>query len=132
MENIEGVLLRVAEDRESVNWDWSRRCAPFVGSWTPADHVYFLHGSEDVKQDHYVTIARSNAYGLQNDADGAFEAELKEDNQRRYERELKEYEVAQAEGANCASHGFKATFSGFRTLFPFRVSTMHMSAARLT
>ena len=30
--------------------------------------------------------------------DGAFEAELKEDNQRRYERELQEYEVAQTEG----------------------------------
>ena len=63
MEHIEEVLLRVAEDREGVNWDWSRRCAPFAGSWTPADHVYFLHGSEDVKQDYYVTIARSNAYG---------------------------------------------------------------------
>ena len=98
MENIEGVLLRVAEDREGVNWDWSRRCEPFVGTWTPADHVYFLHGSEDLKQDHYVTIARSNAHGLQNDVDGAFEAELKEDNRRRYERELKEYEVAQTEG----------------------------------
>ena len=63
MEHIEGVLRRVAEDRESVNWDWSRRCEPFVETWTPADHVYFLHGSEDVKQDHYITIARSNAYG---------------------------------------------------------------------
>ena len=98
MEYIEEVLFRVAEDRESVNWDWLRRCAPFAGSWTPADHVYFLHGSEDVKQDHYITIARSNAYGLQNDADGAFEAELKEDNQRRYQRELREYEAAQIEG----------------------------------
>ena len=65
MENIDEVLLRVAEDREGVNWDWSRRCEPFVGTWNPADHVYFLHGSEDVKQDHYVTIARSNAHGLQ-------------------------------------------------------------------
>ena len=98
MEQIEGVLLRVAEDRESVNWDWSKRCSPFVGTWTPADHVYFLHGTEDVKQDHYVTIARSNAHGLQNDVGGAFEAELKEDNQRRYQRELREYEVAQADG----------------------------------
>ena len=62
MENIEGVLLRVVEDREGVNWDWLKRCEPFVGTWTPADHVYFLHGSQDVKQDHYVTIARSNAY----------------------------------------------------------------------
>ena len=92
MENIEGVLLRVVEDREGVHWDWSKRCEPFVGTWTPADHVYFLHGSEDVKQDHYVTIARSNAYGLQNDVDGAFAAELNEDNQRRYERELREYD----------------------------------------
>ena len=98
MERIDEVLLRVAEDRESVNWDWSRRCASFAGSWTSADHVYFLHGSEDVKQDHYITIARSNALGLQYDIDGAFEAELKEDNQRRYERELQEYEVAQTEG----------------------------------
>ena len=98
MENIDEVLRRVAEDRESVNWDWSRRCAPYAGSWTPADHVYFIHGSEDVKQDHYITIARSNAHGLQNDADGAFEAELKEDNQRRYQRELREYEAAQTEG----------------------------------
>ena len=69
-----------------------------MGKWTPADHVYFLHGSEDVKQDHYVTIARSNAYALQNDVDGLFEAELKEDNGRRYQRELKEYEVAQTQG----------------------------------
>ena len=98
MEHIDEVLLRVAEDRESVNWDWSRRCATFVGTWTPADHVYFLHGSEEVKQDHYVTIARSHAYELQNDADGSFEAELKEDNRLRYERELREYEAAQAEG----------------------------------
>ena len=74
METIEGVLLRAAEDRESVNWDWSRRCAPYAGSWTPADHLYFLHGSEDVKQDLYVTIARSNAYALQNDLDAAFSA----------------------------------------------------------
>jgi hypothetical protein len=98
MENIDEVLRRVAEDRGGVNWDWSRRCEPFVGTWTPADHLYFLHGSEDEKQDHYVTIARSNAYGLQNDVDGTFEEELKEDNQRRYERELREYEVAQADG----------------------------------
>ena len=63
MENIEGVLLRVVEDREGVNWDWLKRCEPFVGTWTPADHVYFLHRSEDVRQEHYVTIARSNAYG---------------------------------------------------------------------
>ena len=42
MENIEGVLLRVAEDRESVNWDWSKRCELFVRTWTPADHLYFL------------------------------------------------------------------------------------------
>jgi hypothetical protein len=27
---IEAVLFRVAEDRESVNWDWLRRCAPFA------------------------------------------------------------------------------------------------------
>ena len=93
MENIKEVLLRVAEDREGVNWDWSKRCEPFVGTWTPADHVYFLHGSEDVKQDHYITIAKSNAHGLQNDVDGVLEAELKEDNQRRYERELQEYKV---------------------------------------
>ncbi|ERL96464.1 hypothetical protein HIMB11_03036, partial [Rhodobacteraceae bacterium HIMB11] len=98
MERIDEVLLRVAEDRESFNWDWSRRCASFAGSWTSADHVNFLHGSEDVKQDHYITIATSNALGLQYDIDGAFEAELKEDNQRRYERELQEYEVAQTEG----------------------------------
>ena len=100
MENIDEVLLRVAHDREGVAWGWSKRCEPFMGTWTPADHLYFLHGSEDVKQDHYVTIARSNAHGLQNDVDGAFEAELKEDNQRRYERELRAYEVAQAEGRN--------------------------------
>ena len=98
MENIDEVLLRVAEDRESVNWDWSKRCEPFVRTWAPADHLYFLHSSEDVKQDHYITIARSNAHGLQNDVDGTFEAELNEDNRRRYERELKEYEIAQAEG----------------------------------
>ena len=98
MENIDEVLQRVAHDREGVTWDWSKRCEPFVGTWTPADHVYFLHGSEDVKQDHYVTIVRSNAYALQNDVDGAFEAEQKEDNQRRYERELREYEAAQTEG----------------------------------
>ena len=70
MENIDEVLCRVAEDRESVSWDWSKRCEQYVGTWMPADHLYFLHGSEDVKQDHYVTIARSNAYGLQNDVDG--------------------------------------------------------------
>ena len=67
---------------------------------------------------------------LQNDVDGAFEAELKEDNQRRYERELQEYEVAQTEGAKCASHGFNATYNGFRTLFQFHACTMYMSAAR--
>ena len=98
MENIDDVLLRVAHDREGVTWDWLERCEQFVGTWTPADHVYFLHGSEDVKQDQYVTIARSNAHGLQNDVDGAFEAELKADNQRRDKRELREYEVAQADG----------------------------------
>ena len=98
MEKVDEVLLRVAEDRDSVNWDWSRRCEPFLGIWAPADHLYFLHCSEDVKQDHYITIARSNAYGLQNDTDGAFSAELKEDNQRRYERELREYEFAQTTG----------------------------------
>ena len=32
MENIEGVLLRVVEDREGVNWDWLKRCEPFVGT----------------------------------------------------------------------------------------------------
>ena len=74
MENIDEVLLRVAHDREGVAWGWSKRCEPFMGTWTPADHLYFLHGSEDVKQDHYVTIARSNAYALQNDLDAAFSA----------------------------------------------------------
>ena len=60
MGNIDEVLLRVAEDRESVNWDWSKRCEPFVRTWTPADHLYFLHGSEDVKQDHYITMVLSH------------------------------------------------------------------------
>ena len=46
MENIDEVLLRVAHDREGVTWGWSKRCEPFLGTWTPADHVYFLHGSE--------------------------------------------------------------------------------------
>ena len=49
MEFIDEVLHRVAHDREGVPWDWSKRCEPFVGTWTPADHVYFLHGSEDVQ-----------------------------------------------------------------------------------
>ena len=31
-ENIEGVLLRVVEDREGFNWDWLKRCEPFVGT----------------------------------------------------------------------------------------------------
>ena len=89
MENIDEVLCRVAEDRESVSWDWSKRCEQYVGTWMPADHLYFLHGSEDVRQDHYITIAKSNAHGLQNDVDGVFEAELKEDNQRRYDASCK-------------------------------------------
>ena len=62
MENIDEVLLRVAHDREGVTWDWSKRCEPCVGTWTPADHVYFLHGSGDVKQDQYVTIAFNARY----------------------------------------------------------------------
>ena len=123
MENIDEVLLRVAEDRESVNWDWSKRCEPFVGTWTPADHVYFLHGSEDVKQDHYVTIARSNAHGLQNDVDGAFEAELKEDNQRRYERELQEYEVAQIEGRKLRKPRLQSNIQWVQDSIP--VSCLH-------
>ena len=123
MEHIDEVLLRVAEDRESVNWDWSRRCATFVGTWTPADHVYFLHGSEEVKQDHYVTIARSNAYELQNDADGSFEAELKEDNQRRYERELKEYEAAQAEGRKLRKPRLQSNIKWVQDSIP--VSCLH-------
>ena len=50
MEFIDEVLHRVAHDREGVTWDWSKRCEPFVGTWTPADHVYFLHGSEDLNK----------------------------------------------------------------------------------
>ena len=123
MENIDEVLLRVAEDRESVNWNWSKRCGPFVGTWTPADHVYFLHGSEDVKQDHYVTIARSNAHGLQNDVDGAFEAELKEDNQRRYERELRAYEVAQTEGRKLRKPRLQSNIQWVQDSIP--VSCLH-------
>ena len=30
MENIDEVFLRVAEDRESVNWDWSKRAMTIV------------------------------------------------------------------------------------------------------
>ena len=58
MEFIDEVLHRVAHDREGVTWDWSKRCEPFVGTWTPADHVYFLHGSEDVKQDVFDNIIK--------------------------------------------------------------------------
>ena len=47
MECIDEVLLRVAEDRESVNWDWSRRCA--FCSWALRTMSIFLQGSEDVK-----------------------------------------------------------------------------------
>ena len=78
MQKIEGVNWT---GRDAVNLLWEHGRLPIM---------CILHGSEDLKQDHYVTIARSNAHGLQNDVDGAFEAELKEDNQRRYERELKE------------------------------------------
>ena len=130
MEHIEGVLRRIAEDRECVNWDWSKRCEPFVGTWTPTDHVCFLHGSEDVKQDHYITIARSNAFGLQNDADGLFEAELKEDNQRRYERELKEYEVAQTEGRKVRKPRFQSNIKWVQDSIP--VSCLHDAYERST
>lgn len=123
MEQFEGILLRLAEDREGVNWDWSRRCAPFAGSWTPADHIYFLHGSEDVKQDHYITIARSNAHGLQNDVEGVFEAELKDDNRRRYERELREYEVAQTEGRKLRKPRHQSNINWVQDSIP--VSCLH-------
>ena len=130
MENIDEVLLRVAHDRESVSWDWSKRCEQYVGTWMPADHLYFLHGSEDVKQDHYVTIARSNAYGLQNDVDGAFEEELKEDNQRRYERELREYEVAQADGRKMRKPRLQSNINWVQDSIP--VSCLHDAHERST
>ena len=132
MEHIDEVLIRVAEDREGVNWDWSRRCAPFAGSWTPADHVYFLHGSEDVKQDHYITIARSNAYALQMMLIVRLKRNCTKIISVAMNASWKNMKWLKLRVSRCASHGFKPILNGFRTLSPCRVFTMHMSAVRLT
>ena len=90
---------------EQLLWDetnhiekWHNRSEQFRGTWTPYDHIKFLHDTSGVHQNDFIILAQSNEHILKHDRDGEVAAHLQKVNEVRYQIELERFEQKLSDG----------------------------------